>query len=117
MVASGLTGLIAPLVRAGLDKSVICRKRLGPKATILRFTQHELQDGETFLLQPSGNALWISNMRWQDETADWHSIDIRRNIAPDRRFPLLLGRGTRQLELSVTTLPFHNSSTDVTLLG
>jgi hypothetical protein len=117
IVASGLTGLVAPSVRADVYKKVICSKRLGPKSTILQFTQHELQDCEALLLQPSGNALWINSLRWQDERAAWHSMDIRRNIAPDRDFPLHFRRGTRQLELSVTTLPFQKSSTDVTLLG
>jgi hypothetical protein len=117
IVASSLTGLVAPLARADVDKRVICSKRLGPKSTILKFTQHELQDCEALLLQPSGNALWINSLRWKDERAAWHSMEIRRNIAPDRDFPLHLPRGTRQLELSVTTLPFQKNSTAVTLLG
>ncbi len=117
IVASGLAKLVVPSVQASEDKTVICSKRLGPKTTILRFAHDKLQGHEVFFIRPLGNALWINSLRWQDELAEWHDMDIRKNIAPDRRFPIHLGRGTEQIVLSITTLPFQKSWTDVILLG
>jgi hypothetical protein len=116
-VGCGLGLLAAPLARAGAEARVLCRKQLGPTATTIAFAQHELGLGESFKLKPSGNALWINSLRWLDANATWHHIMIKRNVAPEKDFPLHLGPRIRQLELSVTTLPFKNSSTEVTLSG
>jgi hypothetical protein len=117
VVACSVGGWVVRPALAGFQAKALCHKQLDAAATSLKFERHELAAGGALLLRPSGNALWINTARWQDAHAHWHHIDIRRNIAPDTCFPLHFGSDIRHLEFSITTLPFTNSSTRVSLLA
>jgi hypothetical protein len=117
IVASGLTGWLAPSARAERRPESICVKHIDPAETFLWFSVDELAGRAALRLKPSGNALWINSLRWQDADAVWHHLSIRRNLAPEKPFPLQFDNQVQTLEFSITTLPLMNKTTIVTLLA